>query len=81
MNEPIRIPFCVEELDELHGKTIIATFTENNPRLLLLFRDRTAAIIEEDCRRSWGMMLADPNDYDREQALKMWNEHEQSRGK
>lgn len=86
MTEPLRIPFCVEELDEIHGKTILGTQTENYPRLLLVFTDRTAAVIEEDTTGCYyigehgGMMLADPYDGERELALKMWEASKHATG-
>jgi hypothetical protein len=77
----IRIPFCVEELDEMDGKTIVATRTETYPRMLLIFSDRTAAVIQEDTSGCYyagehgGMMLADPDDEERASAMDLWNQY------
>lgn len=72
------IPF-LDELEELEGRTVLKAWTDwNTPRLLLLFTDRTAAVIVEDRSSCYyageygGMMATEPYDDERKQALELW---------
>ena len=72
------IPFW-EELDQLTGRTILATWTDfHRPRLLLVFTDQTAAIVTEDLSDCYyagdhgGMMVDDPYEDERAKAVEIW---------
>ena len=85
MNEEVRIPFC-EELSELLGKTILDYHSDDTcPTILLVFTDRTAAILQEDTRgccyrgECGPMDTEEPSHTDRAIALAIWNEHNRVR--
>lgn len=68
-----------EELDQLAGKTILEAWTDDlEPRLLLVFTDRTAAIVEEDTSGCYyagetgGMMVAEPSEDEKAKAVEIW---------
>lgn len=68
-----------EELDQLAGKTILEAWTDDySPRLLLVFTDRTAAIVTEDTSGCYyagergGMMVEEPYAEEKQQAFDIW---------
>lgn len=71
----------VEELEEIVGKTVSATWTGCYPQLLLLFTDGTAALIEEGYLGEHGGMTVryPPEEYHRRQAEEVLNALEMKR--
>ena len=70
----------LEEVEEMVGRTIAATWTRSEPYLIVLFTDGTAAIIEEDRSGCYyagdhgGMTVCyPPEDWHRTEAEKLLN--------